>query len=209
MIALSGNFIPNILGLITLSIAFKYASLGGLNQGILPTLTSLAGVYSAIIFYFKFHEKVSFPQIVGMILMLVSVVFLGLEGATKKFSIDSSDNSNDIGDHLNYSSRQKIRYAIYAILWGLVTPFFYTTKAYCIRVYCGNYKAWDLGIDALIFESLCYTIMYVVYIYYNGFVLSEFLYGQLISVLQLIGTQALCIAYSEGPGGPINTILIT
>lgn len=61
LIALAGNFIPNILGLITLSMAFKYAALGGLNQGILPTLTSLAGVYSAIIFYFKFAEKISFP----------------------------------------------------------------------------------------------------------------------------------------------------
>ena len=85
LVALSGNFIPNILGLISLSVAFKYAALGGLNQGILPTLTSLAGVYSAFIFYFRFHEKISFPQIIGMSLMLVSVVFLGLEGATKKF----------------------------------------------------------------------------------------------------------------------------
>lgn len=89
LIALAGNFIPNILGLITLSMAFKYAALGGLNQGILPTLTSLAGVYSAIIFYFKFAEKISFPQFIGMFLMIISVVFLGLEGATKKFSIDS------------------------------------------------------------------------------------------------------------------------
>ena len=102
-----------------------------------------------------------------------------------------------------------MRYAIYAIIWGLVSPIFYTTKAYCIRVYCANYKAWDLGIDGLIFESLCYTIMYIVYIYYSGFVFSEFLYGQVISVFYLIGKQTLCMAYAEGPGGPVNTIVIT
>jgi hypothetical protein len=56
----AGNFIPNILGLICIALAFKNAALGGLNQGILPTLTSLAGIYSAFIFYFKFSEMMSF-----------------------------------------------------------------------------------------------------------------------------------------------------
>jgi hypothetical protein len=60
LIAVAGNFIPNICGLVSISLAFKYAALGGLNQGILPTLTSLAGIYSSIIFYFKFSELISF-----------------------------------------------------------------------------------------------------------------------------------------------------
>jgi hypothetical protein len=76
-------------------------------------------------------------------------------------------------------------------------------------MYCADYKAWDLGIDGLIFESLCYTIMYLVYIYYEGFVLSEFVYGQIISILFFVGKQSLTIAYAEGPGGPVNTIVIT
>ena len=55
--------------------------MGGLNQGILPTLNSLAGVYAAFIFYFSFNEIISIAQGVGMVLMIVSVVFFGLEGA--------------------------------------------------------------------------------------------------------------------------------
>jgi hypothetical protein len=110
---------------------------------------------------------------------------------------------------MHISSEDKTRYAIYAIIWGLISPVFYTIKAYIIRMYCANYKAWDLGIDGLIFESLCYTIMYLVYIYYEGFVLSEFVYGQIISILFFVGKQSLTIAYAEGPGGPVNTIVIT
>jgi hypothetical protein len=32
----------------------------------------------------------------GMTIMIVSVVFLGLEGATKKFSVDSPEDINSI-----------------------------------------------------------------------------------------------------------------
>ena len=52
LLNLAGNFIPNLLGLVILSYGFKFAALGNLNQGILPTLTSLAGVYCSIVFYF-------------------------------------------------------------------------------------------------------------------------------------------------------------
>jgi len=82
LIPLAGNFIPNLLGLVFISMGFKFAALGDLNQGILPTLTSLAGVYCSILFYFKFNEIISLAQFVGMFLMIVSVVFLGLEGAS-------------------------------------------------------------------------------------------------------------------------------
>ena len=81
LIPLAGNFLPNLCALVCLSLAFKYAAISGLNQGILPTLTSLAAIYCAILFYIKFSEMVSNMQILGMGVMMVSVVFLGLEGS--------------------------------------------------------------------------------------------------------------------------------
>ena len=48
-------------------------------------------------------------------------------------------------------------------------PIFYTIKAYLIRKYASEYDYWDLGVDAQIFEQLCYCLMYGVYIYYEGF----------------------------------------
>ena len=100
-------------------------------------------------------------------------------------------------------------YSIIAIVIGLCTPVFYTAKAWIIRKYCKDYKSWDLGVDALIFEYTCYTIMYGFYLSYTPFSEVEWWYGCLISILFLIGKQTLCIAYAEGPGGPVNTIVIT
>ena len=77
---LAGNFLPNLLGLIFLAWAFKFAAMANLNQGIITTLSSLSGVYTMVWFYFKFNEIISFAQMAGMLLMLVSVILLALEG---------------------------------------------------------------------------------------------------------------------------------
>ena len=84
---LAGNFIPNLLGLIILSLGMKYATMGGVNQGVIPTLMSLGGVYSGILFYFAFNEIISVAQVFGMVLMMICVVLLGFESteAAKRF----------------------------------------------------------------------------------------------------------------------------
>jgi drug/metabolite transporter (DMT)-like permease len=51
-------------------------------------MTSLAGVFCSILFYFKFNEIISIAQMTGMALILFSVVFLALEGMSKG-SVDS------------------------------------------------------------------------------------------------------------------------
>ena len=84
-----------------------------------------------------------------MILMIIAVVFLGLEGqSASKTSVHKDANKN----------------AIYAIVWALLTPLFFTFKAYIIRTSVSTYKSWDLGIDSLIFEQLAYCLMYGVYV---------------------------------------------
>ena len=88
----------------------------------------------------------------------------------------------------------------------------YTIKAYVIRVYATDYRPWDLGIDALILEQLCYLLMYFYYIFGmegKSFIWKEFLWGCAVSIFFLIGKQTLCVAYAEGPGGPVNAIIIT
>lgn len=79
LIALIGNVIPNLGILLCMALAFKHAALGGMNQGVLPTLTCLASIFTMVLFYFKFYELISFIQGLGMLIMVISVVFLGLE----------------------------------------------------------------------------------------------------------------------------------
>ena len=100
-------------------------------------------------------------------------------------------------------------YAFAALGIGMLTPFCYTFKAFAIRKFCANYKAWDVGIDALIFEHLAYCIMYIGYLTYAPWRWEEFIYGQIVGLFYLVGKQTPTMAYSEGPGGPVNTIVIT
>ena len=86
-----------------------------------------------------------------MLIMLAGVIFLGLEsgkgGETSVEGVQETTNTNGIK----------------AIAFGIAAPAFFTIKAYSIRKY-PNYKAWDLGIDSLIFEYLCYCIMYAIWL---------------------------------------------
>jgi len=86
---------------------------------------------------------------------------------------------------------------------------FITLKSYTIRVYASDYKSFDMGVDGLILEYLCYSLIYGAYLQLNGFNFDQLLYGTIVGVLNMFGKQMTCIAYSEGPGGPINTILMT
>lgn len=87
----------------------------------------------------------------------------------------------------------------------------YTIKAFMIRVYANDYRPYDLGIDGLILEQVCYVIMYFYYIFgmQNPFDASDFLWGCLLSLMLLVAKQTLCIAYAIGPGGPVNAISTT
>ena len=52
--------------------------------------------------------------------------------------------------------------------------------------------------------------MYIYYIFgmHNPFNTMDFVWGCVLSFLYLIAKQSLCIAYAEGPGGPVNALVI-
>lgn len=112
---------------------------------------------------------------------------------------------------LHVSESQKKYYVFLTILFGLIPAFCYTIKNYVIRVFAIDYKPWDLGIDSLIVDLLCYVFMYIYYIFGvpTPFSLEEFLWGCVVSFLFLIGQQSLNLAYAEGPGGPVNALVMT
>ena len=145
--------------------------------------------------------------------MIISVVLFGFESADgAKFShapVTAGADKQLILKKLEISPKMKVFYSFSAIIVGLCIPLTYTFKAYAIRKYCTNYKSWDVGIDSLICEHLCYCCMYICYLTYTPWNWKEFWYGQLVGILYLYGKQSLTMAYAEGPGGPVNTIVIT
>ena len=60
--------------------------------------------------------------------------------------------------------------------------------------------------DASIIENVCYVAMYLSFISKKGFVMEDFLYGQVVGIMYVIGKLSLTLAYAHGPGGPVNTL---
>jgi drug/metabolite transporter (DMT)-like permease len=119
IIPLLGNGITNLINLVSMTYAFKYAKLGGINQGVLLTLNSLAAVYLLFIFYFLFKEKVTVIQSIGILLMLTCVSMIAINAKTQ-------NESTDLGSDKSF-------YAILSILCGLCSPLALSTKHIFVR----------------------------------------------------------------------------
>lgn len=107
------------------------------------------------------------------------------------------------------STEDKFKNNLYALGWAVLAPVFITVKSFAIRLYASDYKSFDMGVDGLLLEKLCYVLLYVAYLKQNDFVLTDFLWGSLTGLMYMAAKQSACIAYGQGPGGPINTLLMT
>ena len=84
IIPLLGNWWANTTHLFIFSYAFKFAKMGGLNQGLIQILTTFAIIYNSITFYFGFGEKLTVMKVFGMTFIISCVVCLGLDSVNKK-----------------------------------------------------------------------------------------------------------------------------
>ena len=66
------------------SLAYKFAKIGGMNQGIVPCLTLFASFFNAIVFYLYFKEKLSGSNLIGMAFALGCAICLSVFSAMKK-----------------------------------------------------------------------------------------------------------------------------
>ena len=78
LVPVLGNAFANTSHVFFFSYAFKFAKMGGLNQGIIPIMTTLASLFNSVLFYFTFGEKISSPKLLGMFMTISCVVFLAL-----------------------------------------------------------------------------------------------------------------------------------
>ena len=70
--------------LIVMSAAWNFAKRGGLNQGVISTLLSFAGVFNVATFYCFFKQKITAWQGVGIAFMIICVLCLTIESNNKR-----------------------------------------------------------------------------------------------------------------------------
>ena len=82
LIPLTANVATNFTFLVVLSIGWKLAKASGLNQGVIAAMINLASLFNIVIFYFKFGEKISALQLIGIVFTICCVVCISVAAAS-------------------------------------------------------------------------------------------------------------------------------
>ena len=116
-------------------LAFMYAKEAGINQGLITSLFSTYCVFTSIIFFFLFQEKLKLKFLLGISLMLACVILVSIAQTPKAPSQSINNNSEEA--------------ASIAIFFGLLSPFlisiFISVSRYWSQTF--NYRSIDFTVD--------------------------------------------------------------
>eukprot|EP00347_Sterkiella_histriomuscorum_P014658 403360042 len=199
LVPLLGNGLSNFTNLMTITFAFQYAGMAGMNQGVVTTLNTLTSVYNVIIFYFGFNERVTVIQLVGMLTMMTCVGFISV--SSQQASTDSSLTDQDL--------QQRQYYGYISILFALLSPLSLSVKHIFIRKFKKQYDSWDVSIDGLIFEYQIYLLIAIYYFSQSQVVWEDLLIGTIGSLFIAVGKISIALAVANGIAGPAASLSTT
>ena len=98
-----------------------------------------------------------------------------------------------------------------SVIFAMIVPVFLTGKILYLRLSEDFYSfnLFDLAIDAQIYQYMVSTILYLIYITQNEFRVNELLEGSIAGIFLLLGDLFRCLAFRNGPGGPIAALCST
>ena len=181
--------------------AFKFAKYAQINQGCIPSIFCVTSIYIAVLFYFKFDEKISNSKIVSIVMIIPCILLLSLD--KKKVTVTSSDQ--ELEEH-------ELRiYGLISIVFALCAPFFWTFKSFYIRkaIETKVFPVYDLALDTQGYSYSVSCLVYVVFLTQHPFNWDEFIQGQITGFFFVLGALLSTNAFSTGPGGPINVLICT
>ena len=81
----------NLLILGMIPFAFNYAYKGGVNSGVIASLFSTSALFSPILFFAIYNQRLTKNDIIGCVMIVASVVIIGTSGSSSESetSIDS------------------------------------------------------------------------------------------------------------------------
>ena len=54
-----------------------------MNQGCIPSMFAVTGIYIAILFYWCFNEVISYAKVGGIVMIVLCVIFLAFDGKSE------------------------------------------------------------------------------------------------------------------------------
>lgn len=170
-----------------------------MNQGTIPSLFTAGSFYTSILFYLAFREVISVSKIIGICLMVPCVVLISLDPKEETIS-DSGLTPSEMH-----------RYGILAILMAVTAPVCWTFKSYCARKAFkkDEYVPVDLSLDQMFFASAFSMVTFVIYCMSYEITANLVIEGSIAGLLFIVGSFCTMSAISQGPGGPINSLICT
>jgi drug/metabolite transporter (DMT)-like permease len=74
-----GGFLCNTVYIVSMTFAWRFSQIGGLNQGIISNLLSFSSVINLFTFKLFFKQSVSIAQIIGIFLMIIGLACISIK----------------------------------------------------------------------------------------------------------------------------------
>lgn len=111
-------------------VTFHFGGLAQINSGILASIFVTGVVFTIIIFYFKYDQKISRIDTLGTVLVIVCVLLIAFGGA---IALQSQDKE------ANITGREAD--VILAVVFALISGFFYALRPLSMKY------SMDVGFD--------------------------------------------------------------
>ncbi|CDW89958.1 UNKNOWN [Stylonychia lemnae] len=184
-------------------LASGYAQKAKINFGIVTSCISFSIVLSSIFSYIYYDEKLTKTQIIGMIIIIISIVGISFSKGNK--SIDQADN--------RFTEEEKQYYKIISIALALTCGFVNFLRTFQAKyIYKKNgYQPVDLSVDCGLFLGLMTMICSIYYwltgcksyTWYNFGI--NIIASHIMMVLSIVALKCLV----KGLAGPTGAIMYT
>ncbi|CAI2367431.1 unnamed protein product [Moneuplotes crassus] len=175
---------------------FQFATYANMNQGILTSLFSFSAIFSALLAYFIFQDRLRIWHGIGIVFMILCIVGLGI-GSEEESELEGLDES---GHSLFF-------YSLISILFGILCPVCFSVGGLVVRYFSDNYNYCpiDLTISCYFWSNVILIICMIFTFEYGShpFILSEYLQIAASGLLTAIGVVFLNMAVTCGLAGPV------
>lgn len=183
---------------LTMEFAFK----AGVNQGIIASLFSTSIVFSSILFYFLYEEKLSIRHLIGLALMLTAVVLISIGKPSSSSLTEGSSVSTELEAEQAY-------YLVLAIIFALICGLILTINAVIMRHYVKylHISPLQLNNDGGLLQLVVLLVLFSLYVKDNGmYEWPDLIESVGASILSMFANVTLSKAFAVGLGGPVQGI---
>lgn len=193
-------------------LTFNYASMAGMNLGIITVIFNFCCITDSIVFYFFFNEKLSKAQILGVVVLLLSAYFISVKPSksTHVYPHLPGESDYEYNARVEKLEADKNFNAMCAIFSAVIATLFFSARDVILRYYriYKKYPAFELSLDSLTLYSFG-CVLFAIYVFGvkgEKFDMDSFYAGCMSAVLNTLGFMMLGISVVIGYAGPANAL---